>query len=303
SARNSGSRNSRNVGYKGRDNGKRPVKEEDEQALVVQDGLGTYEQSYQVEEEATDFALMAFTSNPSSSSCSNSEDLEQIDQDDLEEMNLKWQVAMLSMRVKRFYKKTRRKLKFNGKNQLFLTKTRNVGYKGRDNGKRPVKEEDEQALVVQDGLGTYEQSYQVEEEATDFALMAFTSNPSSSSCSNSELDKKDLEQIDQDDLEEMNLKWQVAMLSMRVKRFYKKTRRKLKFNGKNQLFLTKTRNVGYKGRDNGKRPVKEEDEQALVVQDGLGTYEQSYQVEEEATDFALMAFTSNPSSSSCSNSE
>nr|GEX49615.1 xylulose kinase-1 [Tanacetum cinerariifolium] len=56
----------------------------------------------------------------------------------------------------------------------------NEGYKGRDNGNSPAKEEDEKALVVQDGLGTYDWSYQLEEEATDFALIAFTSNPSSS---------------------------------------------------------------------------------------------------------------------------
>nr|GFB89916.1 hypothetical protein [Tanacetum cinerariifolium] len=30
----------------------------------------------------------------------------------------------------------------------------NAGYKGRDNGKRPAKKEDEKALVVLDGLGT-----------------------------------------------------------------------------------------------------------------------------------------------------
>nr|GEX49535.1 hypothetical protein [Tanacetum cinerariifolium] len=60
------SRDARKAGYKGRDNGKRPAKEEDVKALVVQDGLGTYDWSYQVEEEATDFALMAFISNPSS---------------------------------------------------------------------------------------------------------------------------------------------------------------------------------------------------------------------------------------------
>nr|GEV78071.1 hypothetical protein [Tanacetum cinerariifolium] len=35
-----GSRDARNDGYKGRDNGKRPAREEDEKALVVQDGLG-----------------------------------------------------------------------------------------------------------------------------------------------------------------------------------------------------------------------------------------------------------------------
>nr|GEU77034.1 putative ribonuclease H-like domain-containing protein [Tanacetum cinerariifolium] len=95
-------------------------------------------------------------------------------------------VAMLSTRVKRFYKKTRRKLEFNGKNQLVSTKPRsrddgNAGYIGRDNGKRPVNEEDKNALVVHDGLGTYDWSYQVEKEATDFALMAFISNPLSSS--------------------------------------------------------------------------------------------------------------------------
>nr|GEY00971.1 ribonuclease H-like domain-containing protein [Tanacetum cinerariifolium] len=64
SVRNSGkrSRDAGNVGYKGRNNGKMPANEEDDNALVVQDGIGTYDWSYQVEEEATDFDLMAFTS-------------------------------------------------------------------------------------------------------------------------------------------------------------------------------------------------------------------------------------------------
>nr|GEY16449.1 hypothetical protein [Tanacetum cinerariifolium] len=157
----------------------------------------------------------------------------------------------------------------------------------------------------------------------DELMFLFFANQSSTS----QLDKEDLEQINQDDLEEIHLKWQVAMLFMRVKRFYKKTRRKLEFNGKEPVGFDKnkvecfnchrrghfardcrsTRNsrntsrddgkAGYRGRDNGKRPAKEEDEQALVFQDGLGTYDMSYQVEEEVTNLALMAFTSNPSSS------
>nr|GEZ05804.1 ribonuclease H-like domain-containing protein [Tanacetum cinerariifolium] len=45
----------------------------------------------------------------------NNEDLEQIDTDDLEEMDLKWQVAMITMRVKRFRKKIGKNLNFNGK--------------------------------------------------------------------------------------------------------------------------------------------------------------------------------------------
>nr|GFD21170.1 hypothetical protein [Tanacetum cinerariifolium] len=32
----------------------------------------------------------------------------------------------------------------------------NAGYRGRDNGKRPAREEDDNALVVQDVLGTYD---------------------------------------------------------------------------------------------------------------------------------------------------
>nr|GEY70340.1 ribonuclease H-like domain-containing protein [Tanacetum cinerariifolium] len=110
------------------------------------------------------FSLFA---NQSSSPQLDNEDLEQIDQDDLEKMDLKWQTARNPVN--------------RGRDD------RNAGYKGRDNGKRLAREEDEKALVVQDGLGTYDWSYQLEEKVTDFALMAFTSNPSSSSSLNSEV--------------------------------------------------------------------------------------------------------------------
>nr|GEU65317.1 ribonuclease H-like domain-containing protein [Tanacetum cinerariifolium] len=112
------------------------------------------------------------------------EELEQINQDDLEEIDLKWQVAMLSMKGTRghFAKDCR-----SARNIGNMSRDAgNAIYIGRDNGKRPPKEEDEQALVVQNGLSTYDWSYQVEDEATDFTLMAFTLNPSISSSSNSE---------------------------------------------------------------------------------------------------------------------
>ncbi|GKB29929.1 hypothetical protein Tco_0869330 [Tanacetum coccineum] len=38
--------------------------------------------------------------------------------------------------------------------------------------------------------------------------------------------------LDEFDLEEMDLKWQLAMISMRMKKFYKKTGRKLQFDAK-----------------------------------------------------------------------
>nr|GEV20927.1 hypothetical protein [Tanacetum cinerariifolium] len=55
------------------------------------------------------------------------------------------------------------------------------------------------------------------------------------------LDNKDLEQIDVDDLKEMDLKWQVAMLIMRVKRFIKKIGRKMYLNGKETVGFDRTK--------------------------------------------------------------
>nr|GEZ25836.1 hypothetical protein [Tanacetum cinerariifolium] len=45
------------------------------------------------------------------------------------------------------------------------------------------------------------------------------------------LDNKDLKQIDVDDLKEMDLRWQMAMLAMRARRLLQKTGRNLKANG------------------------------------------------------------------------
>ncbi|GJR82980.1 hypothetical protein Tco_0153765 [Tanacetum coccineum] len=73
-----------------------------------------------------------------------------------------------------------------------------------------------------------------------------------------QLDHEDLEQIDEFDLEEMDLKWQVAMISMRLKKFYKKTGRKLQFNAKEPV-----------GFDNTKEEPK-----ALVTLDEEGVLEE-----------------------------
>ncbi|GJZ26903.1 retrovirus-related pol polyprotein from transposon TNT 1-94, partial [Tanacetum coccineum] len=65
-------------------------------------------------------------------------------------------------------------------------KNRDAGYKSRDNTRRtvPVETSDalvvqDNALIVQDGLG-YDWSYIAQEEPTEFALMAYTSNSSGS---------------------------------------------------------------------------------------------------------------------------
>nr|GEX54691.1 hypothetical protein [Tanacetum cinerariifolium] len=125
----------------------------------------------------------------------------------VDDMDLRWQVAMITIRVKRFIKKTGRNLNFNGKEPVDFDKTRvvcynyhrrgyfarechapmNQGNRSGDNERRvvPVEtpasalvvqdglvETPASALVVQDGLGGYDWSYQAEEGPTDFALMA-----------------------------------------------------------------------------------------------------------------------------------
>ncbi|GJS50145.1 ribonuclease H-like domain-containing protein [Tanacetum coccineum] len=54
----------------------------------------------------------------------NDEDLQQIDADDLEEMDLKWQMAMLTMRARRFLNKTRRKISANGSETIGFNKSK-----------------------------------------------------------------------------------------------------------------------------------------------------------------------------------
>nr|GEW71732.1 ribonuclease H-like domain-containing protein [Tanacetum cinerariifolium] len=101
--------------------------------------------------------------------------------DDMEEMDLKWQVAMISMRIKKFHKRTGRKLQFDTKDPVGFDKTkvecfnchkighfardcrakenqdnrrrdaRYNGNKTRDNGRRLSYQDDPKALVTIDG--------------------------------------------------------------------------------------------------------------------------------------------------------
>nr|GFC35365.1 hypothetical protein [Tanacetum cinerariifolium] len=79
---------------------------------------------------------------------------------------------------KKFMKKTERNLNFNGKEP---------GNRSGDNEKRVVLvETPTSVLVVQDGLGGYDWSYQAEEGPTDFALLAQSSDSANSSNSENE---------------------------------------------------------------------------------------------------------------------
>ncbi|GKC08993.1 ribonuclease H-like domain-containing protein, partial [Tanacetum coccineum] len=50
------------------------------------------------------------------------EDLEQINDVDIEEMDINWQIAMISIRMKKFYKRTGRKIQFDGKTPVGFDK-------------------------------------------------------------------------------------------------------------------------------------------------------------------------------------
>nr|GFA86505.1 hypothetical protein [Tanacetum cinerariifolium] len=138
------------------------------------------------------------------------EDLQQIDADDLEEMDLKWQKAMLTIRAIRFLKKTRRKVGANGCETIGFDKTKVECYNYHKRGhfareyraprenrntepiRRNVTVETTytNALVAQDGFG-YDWRNQAEDGPTNFILVAYTSlGSSSSSNSNTEVNGK-----------------------------------------------------------------------------------------------------------------
>ncbi|GKD44165.1 hypothetical protein Tco_1268810, partial [Tanacetum coccineum] len=153
-----------------------------------------------------------FASQPSIPQLDN-EDLQQIDPDDLEEMNLRCNIAMLTMRAKIFLKNTGRKLDINNKERIRYNKSkveyfnshkkghftrecrapRNQDCRNQDNKNKeptrrtvPIEVTTSNALVSQcDGLG-YDLSDQAEEGLTNFALMAYSSTSTSSS-TNSEI--------------------------------------------------------------------------------------------------------------------
>nr|GEW38928.1 hypothetical protein [Tanacetum cinerariifolium] len=72
---------------------------------------------------------------------------------------------------------------------------------------------------------------------TNELIHSFFTNQSSAP----QLDYDDLGQINDDDMEEMDLKWQVAMISMRIKKFHKRTGKKLHFDTKDPVGFDKTK--------------------------------------------------------------
>ncbi|GKE65653.1 ribonuclease H-like domain-containing protein [Tanacetum coccineum] len=105
-----------------------------------------------------------------------------------------------------------------------------------------------------------------------------------------EVSKEEFQEIDADDLEKIDLKWQMAMLTMRARRFLNKTSRKINANGSKTIGFNKSKvkcyNCHKKGHftkecmdlmeNRNREPVRRNvivetiEAKSLVAQDGLG---------------------------------
>ncbi|GJY78600.1 ribonuclease H-like domain-containing protein [Tanacetum coccineum] len=127
------------------------------------------------------------------------ENLQQIHPDDIKEMDLRWQMAMLTMRARRFLKNTGRKLTINVNETIGFDKSKVECYnyhkrghfarecrapRNQDNKNNeisirsvPVETTTSTTLVSCYGLGGYDWSDQAE-EGPNYALMAYSSSSS-----------------------------------------------------------------------------------------------------------------------------
>ncbi|GJZ75125.1 ribonuclease H-like domain-containing protein, partial [Tanacetum coccineum] len=132
------------------------------------------------------------------------EDLEQIDDVDIEEMDINWQIAMIAIRMKKFYKKTGRRVRIDGKapvgfdkKKLECYKCHNTGHfarectsKGTNDGKKKTdsvyqdqeagkQEQNQIGLLTMDDCVVNWGDHTAEEETnkeTNHTLMAISSN-------------------------------------------------------------------------------------------------------------------------------
>ncbi|GJV46481.1 ribonuclease H-like domain-containing protein [Tanacetum coccineum] len=107
----------------------------------------------------SDDVICTFSASLPNSPQLNNEDLQQINPNDLEEMDLRWQMAMLTMRAMRFLKNTRRKLIVNSNETIGFDKSKVECYNYHKKGHfarecRAPRNQENKNKEKQDGLCT-----------------------------------------------------------------------------------------------------------------------------------------------------
>ncbi|GJU53214.1 hypothetical protein Tco_1226928 [Tanacetum coccineum] len=162
------------------------------------------------------------------------EDLEQIHKDDLEEIDLKWHLALLSMRTRRFFQKTGRKITINGSDIIGYDKS-----KDQDSSRRTVnvKETSSKAMLAIDGAG-FDESYMVDDEVlTNMALVAFSDSEvyNDKTCSKTCLKSNETLKTQLDDL---RIKFNKSEFNLATyKRELASLKEQLVFYKKNEVFF------------------------------------------------------------------
>ncbi|GJZ71705.1 putative ribonuclease H-like domain-containing protein, partial [Tanacetum coccineum] len=141
----------------------------------------------------SDNAVYAFMVENSNGSNLLQQDLEQIPEDDLEVMDLKWQLSLLSMRAKRYYKRTCKKIFINANDKSKVecfnyhkmghfarecraSRNKEGQFRNQENTRKHGNNEDtsSKAMLAIDGVG-FDWSDMAEEQVqTNMALMPFS---------------------------------------------------------------------------------------------------------------------------------
>ncbi|GKF48084.1 hypothetical protein Tco_0141335, partial [Tanacetum coccineum] len=95
--------------------------------------------------------------------------LEQIHKDDHEEMDLKWQLALLSMRARRYFQRTGKKITINGSDTAGYDKSKVECFNCHkmEHSASEYRETSSIAMVAIDGAG-FDWSFMADEEVLDF---------------------------------------------------------------------------------------------------------------------------------------
>ncbi|GKB82802.1 hypothetical protein Tco_0949697 [Tanacetum coccineum] len=162
---------------------------------IVKTALGVSTASTQVNaanstyiDNLSDAVICAFLASQPNSPQLVHEDLQQIHPDDIEEMDLRWQIDMLTMRARRILKNTRRKLNVNGNETIGFDKFKVECYNYHKRGhfskecRAPRNQDNKNKDISKRSVPV--------KEGPSYALMAFSSLSSDSEVSNDSIYSK-----------------------------------------------------------------------------------------------------------------